>query len=114
MDPVSTVLIKMLEGIASDAVKKRATGFLERLGPSEQEKAAKVACSLFAHEFLAELEDKTPLRSAVPGYHDQVKRLMEIAAPDIAGWLQPETKDVDLSPVLRLWRELKLDVLPEG
>ena len=48
------------------------------------------------------------------GYQDQLKRLIEHAAPDIAGWMQPETKDVDLAPVARMWSGLGLDPLPEG
>jgi len=63
---------KVVKGLANDAVSKR------------------------------ELEDKTPLASAVPGYHDQLRRLIESAAPDITGWLQPETKEVDLGPVERM------------
>ena len=49
----------------------------------------------------------------MPGYQDQLKRLIECAAPDIVGWLRPETKEVDLEPVRRMWEGLKLDPLPE-
>ena len=87
---------KIVKGLANDAASKGAMGLLERLKPDEREKAAKRALQLFVEEFLAELEDKTPLTSAVPGYRDQLRRLIEHAAPDITGWLQPETKDVDL------------------
>ena len=77
MDPVtlgvSAAALKIVEGLAADAVKKRATGVLKRLGPNEQEKAAKVACSLFAHEFLVELEDKTTFSSALPGLSGPIK-----------------------------------------
>ena len=102
-----------MKGLATDAASKSAKGLLGRLKPDEREKAAKHAVGLFVQEFLQELEDKTPLTSAVPGYHDQLKRLIEHAAPDIAGWLQPETKDVDLGPVERMWSGLGLDPLPE-
>ena len=105
---------KIVKGLANDAASKGAMGLLERLKPDEREKAAKRALQLFVEEFLAELEDKTPLTSAVPGYRDQLRRLIEHAAPDITGWLQPETKDVDLGPVERMWGGLGLDPLPEN
>ena len=88
-------------------------GLLERLTPDEREKSAKNAIQLFIEEFLIELEDKTPLSSSIPGYHDQLKRFIEHAAPEIAGWLQPETKEVDLGPVERMWGGLGPDPLPE-
>ena len=83
---ISAAALKIVEGLATDAVRDRLKGLLRRLGPNEQEKATKLTCSLFAHEFLTELEDKTPLSSAIPGYQDQLKRLIEHAAPDIAEW----------------------------
>src|ERR1022692_4654449 len=49
-----------------------------------------------------------------PGYDDQIKPLVESAAPDIAAWMQPETKDIDLAPVERMWNGLGLDPLPEN
>ena len=104
---------KVMKGLATDAASKSAKGLLGRFQPDEREKAAKHAVGLFVQEFLQELEDKTPLTSAIPGYHDQLKRLIEHAAPDIAGWLQPETKEVDLGPVQRMWDGLGLDPLPE-
>ena len=93
---------KVVKGLANDAVSKRAKGLLEQLKPDDRERAAKRAVQLFVEEFLTELEDKTPLASAVPGYHDQLRRLIESAGPDITGWLQPETKEVDLGPVERM------------
>src|ERR1035441_6919654 len=51
---------------------------------------------------------------SLPGYDDQIKPLIESAAPDISAWMQPETKDVDLAPVERMWNGLGLDPLPEG
>ena len=104
---------KVVNGLANDAASKGAKSLLGRLKPDEREKAAKQAIALFVEEFLRELEDKTPLTSAVPGYQDQLKRLIEHAAPDITVWLQPETKDVDLGPVQRMWGGLELDPLPE-
>jgi GTPase SAR1 family protein len=67
----------------------------------------------FTQEFLAELEDKSPMSAAISGYYEQLKRLIEYAAPDITAWLQPETKEVDLEPVRRMWEGLQLDPLPE-
>jgi hypothetical protein len=104
---------KVAKDLAQDAAKKGAKTLLGRFRPDEREKAAKHAIELFVREFLSELEDKTPLSSAIPGYYDQLKRLIEDAAPDIAGWLQPETKEVDLGPVERMWGGLGLDPLPE-
>ncbi len=104
---------KVFKGLANDAAGKGAKRLLERLQPGEREKAAKVAVQLFVEEFLPELEDKTPLSSAIPGYREQLSRLIEYAAPDIAGWLEPETKDVDFGPVERMWGGLGLDPLPE-
>ncbi len=105
---------KVFKGLASDAAKKGAKSLLARLKPSERERAAKLAVQLFAEEFLTELEDKTPLASAIPGYHDQLQRLIEYATPDIAGWLDPDTKEMDLGPVERMWGGLGLDPLPDG
>ena len=121
MDPVIAVsgvlaLVdwkKVLQSLATDGANKSAMRILRRFNQDEREKAAKVATELFVHEFLRELEDKTPLSSAVTGYRDQLKCLVESAAPEIIGWLQPETKDVDLGPVERVWRGLDLDRLPE-
>jgi hypothetical protein len=124
MEPVSisiavakiVALIKwkeVLQGMAGDAAKSEAKSLVSRLKPDEREKNAKKTVELFLQEFLTELEDKTPLSGAIPGYYDQVKILVEHAAPDITAWVQPETKDVDLGPVLRMWDGLKLDPLPE-
>jgi predicted NACHT family NTPase len=105
---------KIAEGFATDTVRDRAKSVLRRIEPTEQEKATKLTCSLFAHEFLTELEDKTPFTSAIPGYQDQLKRLIEHAAPDIAECMQPDTKDIDLAPIARMWSGLGLDPLPDG
>jgi hypothetical protein len=124
MDPVSisaaaSAVVAVLDwkaiakGLANDAISKRLKSLLERLTPNEREKSAKNAIQLFVEEFLIELEDKTPLSSSVPGYDDQLKRFIEHAAPETAGWLQPETKEVDLGPVERMWGGLGLDPLPE-
>jgi hypothetical protein len=100
------------EGLANDAAGDTIKNLLGRLKPSEREKRARQALGIFTEEFLSELEDKTPLASAIPGYRNQLKRLLEHAAPDITGWFRPETKDVDLRPVERMWGGLKLDPRP--
>ena len=130
MDPLSTVVIsaaatrilnlvewdKVLHGLADDAAKTGAKRLFGRLQPTEQQRTARIAIALFLHEWDSELEDKTPLAAAIPGYRDQVQRLLEHAAPDIVAWLNPETTQVDLGPVERTWNELvrenKVDPLP--
>jgi hypothetical protein len=120
MDPVTISAVialvdwkKVFKGLAADAASKGAKSLLERFKPDDREKIAKRAIELFIEEFLTELEDKTPLSAAIPGYHDQLGRLIEQAAPDITACVQPETKDIDLGPVERMWSGLKLDALPE-
>ena len=122
MDPISlaaSALLaqvdwkKVLKGLATDSASKGAKSLLAHLKPDDRDKTAKQAIGLFVQEFLTELEDKTPLSIAIPGYKDQLKRLIEHAAPDITVWLQPETKDVDLGPVQRMWDGLGLTPLPE-
>ena len=124
MDPVSACAAvsavlalvdwkKAIQSLATDAVSKSARGVLGLLKRDEREKAAKQVLELFVAEFLGELLDKTPLSSAVAGYRDQLKRLIEHAAPEITDWLQPETKEVDLAPIERMWNGLGLDPLPE-
>ena len=128
MDPLSTIMIcsaatrmlglveweKVLHGLANDAARDQAKRLFGRLKPNEREKTARVAIALFLHEWDTELEDKCPLSSALTGYRDQVQRLIQSAAPDIVEWLSPDTTEVDLGPVERMWSGLKLDPLPEG
>ncbi len=132
MDPLSTVVIsaaatrivnliewdKVLHGLADDAAKTGAKRLFGRLRPTEQQKTARIAIALFLHEWDSELEDKTPFAAAIPGYRDQLQRLLEAAAPDIVAWLNPETAQVDLAPVERTWNELarqhQVSPLPEG
>ena len=104
-------IAKKLQG---DAASEGAKGLLSYLKPSDREKAVRDAIAMFVHEWYTEVEDKTPLSISLPGYRDQLERLVVVAAPDIAGWLLPETKDVDLGPVERVWSGLKLDPLPES
>ncbi|MGA2147296.1 MAG: HEAT repeat domain-containing protein [Bryobacteraceae bacterium] len=104
---------KLAGDAATDAAKAGQRSLLRLLRPDEREKAAKQAIGLFTEEFLKELDDKTPLSAAVPGYRDQLQRLIESAAVDITSWLQPEIKSVDLGPVARMWSYLNLSPLPE-
>ncbi len=104
---------KVAESLATDGARSGATGLFKRLKPTVREEAARQALGFFVEEFHRELEDKVPLAAALPGYHHQIKRLVETAAPDIACWMQPETQDVDLAPVERMWNGLGLDPLPE-
>lgn len=62
------------KGVRGLGVGKGAKALLGQLRADEREKAAKEAVRLFVQEFVGELEDKTPLSSAVPGYRDQLKR----------------------------------------
>jgi hypothetical protein len=97
---------KVFSNLATGPATKGVNGLLSRLGRDESEKAAKQVTGLFAGQFLREVEDTTPLSSAVPGYGDDLRRLIEYAALEITSWLQPETKEVDLSAVERMWKEL--------
>jgi predicted NACHT family NTPase len=100
--------------LQGDAASEGAKGLLNHLKQSDREKAARDAIAMFVHEWNAELEDKTPLSSSIPGYREQLKQLLLVAASEIAGWLSPETKDVDLGSVERVWSGLKVDPLPEN
>jgi hypothetical protein len=135
VDPLSTLVIssaanrilhlvewdKVLHGLASDTAKTGVKSLFGRLKPSEQEKTAKIAITLFLHEWDNELEDKAPFAGALPGYRDQVRRLLRYSAPDIVECFKPDA-EVDLGPVKRTWEELtrspnpkqKFDSLPEG
>jgi predicted NACHT family NTPase len=104
---------KLAGDAVTDAARAGQRSLLRLLRPDEREKAAKQAIGLFTEEFLKELDDKTPLSAAIPGYRDQLQRLIESAAADIASWLQPGIKSVDLGPVARTWSYLNLSPLPE-
>ena len=103
---------KVFKNLATEAAGKGAKRLLNRLKPDEREIAAKHTIELFVEEFMGELEDKTPLSAAVEGYRDQVARLIEHAGPDVAGYLQPDVKEIDLRPIERMWAGLSLDPLP--
>ena len=103
----------VFKSLIGDAAREGTKSLLSYLKPSDRERAARQSITLFAQEWYSELEDKTPLSSALPGYRDELKRLVEHAAQEIAGWINPEIKEVDLGPVERTWSGLKLDPLPE-
>ena len=42
-----------------------------------------------------------------------MQSLIAAAAPDIAEWMEPDTRDVDLGPVERIWSGIKKADLPE-
>src|ERR1700722_21037358 len=98
MDPltISAVLAmvdwnKVFKGLATDAASKGAKSLLERFKPDDREKIAKRAIELFIEEFLTELGDKTPLSAAIPVYRDQLRRLIEHAAPGNTACVRPGT-----------------------
>ena len=97
------------EGI--DAGKK---ALIHRLTPTAQQKAAKEAIRLFAEKWNEELEDKCEFSSAIEGYQDLFKKLIDVCAVDIADSMDPEIRDVDLRRIQTTWAELKLDDLPES
>ena len=104
--------------VAGDSANKAALAgrdsLLHRLQPDPRQKAARQAIELFIEEFLKELDANCPLTAAIPGYRDQLRRLIEPAAADIACWLDPDIKTVDLAPVERMWSGPGFDPLPEG
>lgn len=105
---------KIGERLTGDSLRDGAKGLFRRLKKTDQEVAAQQAIAIFIEEFYSELEGTAPLTAAIPGYHDQLKELVEVAAPEIVGWLQPEAKEVDLGPVERIWSGIALNPLPEG
>lgn len=103
----------LLQSLADEAAIGGAKGILRWLKPDAREKAARAAIQSFATEFAKEIEAATPLTAAIPGYSDQLSRLIEHAGPDIAAWMSPETKSVDLGPIERIWNSIGSDPLPE-
>jgi predicted NACHT family NTPase len=106
------VLKTVAENLAADYAKTGFKTLVSRLKPGDRENNARRAIELFTDEFLKEIEDKFPA-SSMPGFKDQLKRLIETAAPQIVAWLEPETTWVDLRPVERLWSGLGLAPLPD-
>jgi hypothetical protein len=131
MEPVSATIaaivssakvVEAVRGFASgeacDLGKESASagfrGLLHRLQPTVREKAARQAVRLFAEEWARELEDKCRFEAAIPGYLDQLGALIETATPEIAQWMDPEVRKVDLHRVETTWTALGLDSLPGG
>jgi hypothetical protein len=92
MDPITIAAIvgalnwkdvgqKLASEAATGAAKAGGKSHWHRLKPGEREKAAKRAIELFSEEFLKELDDKSPLSAATPGYRDQLERLIDGPLP---------------------------------
>ena len=104
MDPLIAASVeKLLQSLATEAVKSRFKGFFKHLEPDDREKAARQALRMFAEQFLLELHDKLDLTSSLEGYQDQLTCFVKEAAPFIADWMKPETREVDLGPIERMW-----------
>jgi hypothetical protein len=129
MEPVTLATVlgsakvaKAIHDFAADEAKglsKEASGgitksLLRRMKPDARAKAAKQALVLFAEEWHKELTDKNLFDAAVPGYLSQLQTLIENATDEIAEWMSPETKQVDLHILKLTWNELNLDPLPDG
>ncbi len=104
MDPLIAASVeKLLQSLATEAVKSRFKGFFKHLEPDASEKAARQAIKMFAEQFLLELQDKLDLTSSLEGYQDQLTRFVKEAGPFIADWMKSETREVDLGPIERMW-----------
>jgi hypothetical protein len=103
-----------IQTLAKDAFSAGKKALIHYLQPTAREKAAKQALQLFAEEWNKELEDKCEFTSALDGYRDQLKILIETTAAEVAQYMEPGTKDVDLTLEKRTWGELHLDELPVG
>jgi hypothetical protein len=87
---------KVLKNVATEAADKGGKNLLSRLKLDEQEKSSRHMVELFVEQFVKELEDKSILSLSVERYREQLKQFLESAAPDIAAYLQPDTKEIDL------------------
>ena len=104
MDPLIAASVeKLLQSIATEAVKSRFKGFFKHLEPDASEKAARQAIKMFAEQFLLELHYKLDLTGSLEGYQDQLTRFVKEAGPFIADWMKSETREVDLGPIERMW-----------
>lgn len=83
----------------SGSLKSGRDSLLRRFKTADCENVAREVVAIFTAEFLKELDDKSPLSAAIEGYQRDLACLVETAAPDIATWLQPEIKTVDLGSV---------------
>ena len=124
MDPVSlsaaaTSLIALVDWnkvgkqLATDVATKTAKGLLRPPEAGRTRKDCQASHIPLRQRIPRRARRQSrPPQPPSPDTSDQLKRLIEHAAPDIAAWLQPETKEVDLGPVERMWRGLNLDPLP--
>jgi hypothetical protein len=120
MSPLVTLIATVLatpkvreaiQSLTAESAKAGKEALIRWLKPTAREKAAKKAIELFSHEWNAEME-ATTFEMAHEGYRMQLQKLIEIAAAEIAEWMEPETKAVDLSLVESFWSTLHLDPLP--
>jgi len=119
MDPITIAAILScpkvrvaIESFAKDAVGPGKQALIRRFQPTAREKAAKEAIKLFSEQWDEELEATSIFGAAIDPLRAQLKRLVETAAAEIVLWMDPETKEVDLSIIASTWVELKLDPLP--
>jgi hypothetical protein len=103
---------KVACGYAKTATTAIGKALWTRLTGTDQDRVRKVAVGLFVEHFTTELEDKVVLSSAVAGFRDQLKHLVEFAWPELSECVQPEASEMDLDRFARLWGELGLDPLP--
>jgi len=99
--------------LAKQAMGSGVQCLLRRLHPTDRQKAARQALRLFAEAWSNELESRSSFTEALPGYKDQLQKLIATAAAEIAEWMDPETRTVDLRRIETTWAELGLDALPE-
>jgi hypothetical protein len=117
----STKIVKAIEEFARDEIKvaaKKAAAIgaksaIRLLTHTAREKAAREALRLFTEAWLSELKDTTPFTEAIAGYKERLSRLLESAAPEICEWMEPETEDVDLGAVERIWNGIGGVDLPQ-
>jgi|ERR1039457_1576878 hypothetical protein len=98
MDPIALTVSAVLtspkvkeaiQSIAKEALGEGKQALIRRLHPSVRQKAAQNGIRLFIEEWDKELEDTCEFGGALPGYRDQLKKLIEITAADIAdGWIR--------------------------
>jgi len=91
-------------------LKNQASRRLLHANPLET--AAKQAIALFAEEWNAEIKATIVMSASLPGFRDGLKKLIECTAAEIAEWMVPETKDVNLITIKSTWTALQLDPLP--
>ena len=101
-----------IQSLAKDAAAAGKQSLIRWLKPTAREKAAKKAIEIFSDEWSAEME-ATAFEMAYEGYRDQFQKLIETTAAEIAEWMAPDTRTVDLTLIESVWSTLHLDPLPE-